>query len=509
MNTFSQFLSHVSNTFRYVLRPRQYTWPALLRQMAVNAGLVLLALLLLNFTHLGEQLAHKVQDKLMYWHSDFPVKVDGKEPRLGLIKIDENLHRDWGSPLLTPRDKLKTLIEHAVADGAKTIVVDIDLSWQGDGCLHEPDKPVACPTANLSADRALGEYLKSLNESTAPDAPIVILTRLYRRPPNQAHGFMQAAPSFLDEYLGEARRVFWSTAFFEQDADEVLRRWHLAPLICHEGHLNIVPSAALLAALAHLHTQPGDTRAAAEALQALNSRWAHWAKQFSCDAAPGTTVREVCAGRGDCAALRVALPTKTGVKAHPSEVDLTAGSSQHTIAYRFAPPDKPDAAYGSLIDEHLAAEVLKQPPGLMQEQLVFIGTAYADEDYRRSVGDHHRIPIRERKVDGVYVLANATDTLLRFGQFQSPPPLEQAILYGVVILAAILLFTFYEVITAFVLCSLVIGIGLYFWGIFDLRAGVLLEIGLPLFIPQFILVIWHYLENFIEFRHRVKGHHHE
>ncbi|OQY52592.1 MAG: hypothetical protein DRR08_18005 [Candidatus Parabeggiatoa sp. nov. 2] len=51
-------------------------------------------------------------DKIIYWHSDFePTLHEGqKMQRMTLITIDDKTYREWGFPVMTPRDKLKVLI---------------------------------------------------------------------------------------------------------------------------------------------------------------------------------------------------------------------------------------------------------------------------------------------------------------------------------------------------------------------------------------------------------------
>jgi CHASE2 domain-containing sensor protein len=254
-------------------------------------------------------------DKIMYWQSDFePTLANGqKMQRMVLITIDDQTYRDWGFPMMTPRDKLKGLIEKAVQSGANVIAVDIELAWASDGCIHAPDKPPpACSPALATADKALADYLRDINERDT--APPIILVGMYRKPLQEngtidKEAFFEKLPSFLDEILKEENNVFWASASFVVDEDRIWRRWQLAPLVCQDGHLTVVPSIQLLTALAELHSQNGDTQSAVMAIRELKTRLNEWAKQFSCDVEK-KTIAELCSVHKNCPDLTVTLLQK-------------------------------------------------------------------------------------------------------------------------------------------------------------------------------------------------------
>jgi len=51
-------------------------------------------------------------DTVMYYHSDFePTLATGKKMQRMAIAIDDKTYREWGVPVITPRNKLKMLIE--------------------------------------------------------------------------------------------------------------------------------------------------------------------------------------------------------------------------------------------------------------------------------------------------------------------------------------------------------------------------------------------------------------
>lgn len=487
--------------FSNLLKPRHYPEKRdRLRSLLLNFILAAITVFIL-LKWVDNPIFLVIQDTLMSWASDFQAKVGDKNiQRMALIVIDEKTHRQWGSPLLTPRDKLKSLIEQAVISGAKTIVVDIDLVWSADGCIHQ-NTTVACPLTDQTSEAVLGKYLQSLNESKDNNAPIIILTRLYRYPLNQAgkmnsDDFLVAPPSFLDSYLTKEGRVFWASTFFVPSHDHVLRHWYLAPLVCDNERLTIVPSASLLAALAQ--TYP--TEKVAIQLQNTKQKWNNWAKQFSCKDKIDKELPTLCTNV-NCSDLTVSLPAYPNVRDSDAEVYLPAHRSENKIIYRFAPYDKPDVERLSLIDQYSATTLLEDEPDL-QGQLVFIGNTHS------FTGDYHFIPIRKNEVSGIYVLANATDTLLRVGHLRQLPKLWIFIFAVGTVLITTLAFTFYEVITAFWLASITSGIVFYLLGIFLLRLGFEMQVALPFVTLNIVHYLWHYLENFRELHHRVKGENH-
>ncbi|MEN8218635.1 MAG: CHASE2 domain-containing protein [Pseudomonadota bacterium] len=315
-----------------------------------------------------------------------------KIQRMALIKIDDKTYRQWGSPILTPRDKLKSLIEKAEQGGANVIVVNLNLTRLSDGCFHAPDKTPACSPVNLNTDVALGLYLQKLNEefhhTDKYDTPIILLGRTYRQPLDKNGTINTQAPlekpySFLDAYIKKEKNIFWTSTFFIEEQPQ------LAALVCQDEHLTVVPSMPLLATMAQLHSCEDSTRKAAYMIQELKQRLNAWAQSLPCNI--GTTIPQICK-KIDCPELTVTLPKKAGVHNKVHTIDLT--KEWEKIVYRHAPPD-----------EHSALKVLTKG-AKVDKQIVFIGDT------------HHA---RSKEIDSVYFIANAVDTLLRFGQLKSQP----------------------------------------------------------------------------------------
>lgn len=177
---------HIIALLRYFSKPKRFNSKFLILNLALATTLVVALHYAEDFVFFKE-IKDTSLDWLMYWHSDFEPKLANGQPmqRMALFEIDDQTYREWGSPVITPRDKLKALIEAAEKGGANVIAVDIGLSWAQDGCIHQADKTPACPTASpeaKAADESLAKYLQAINESQAANTPLIILTRTYRHP---------------------------------------------------------------------------------------------------------------------------------------------------------------------------------------------------------------------------------------------------------------------------------------------------------------------------------------
>ena len=434
-----------------------------------------------------------VLDWVMYWNSDFvpTLSNQNKMQRMELFEIDNNAFQEWGSPVITPRDKLKALIEQADKGGAHVIAVDLELSWWSDGCIHVPGKTPSCSPSDSRADEALAKYLETFNQREDDKAPILILTRVHQYPLKDDgqlndQTFRVKPPSFLDEALKVEKNVFWSSTFFEVDSDRVRRRWQLASLVCEDDHLTVVPSMQLLVALAQLYATDNTTREAANVIRAFKTRLNDWAKTLPCDATQGATIPRLCQQQ-ECPNLTIALPKKSGVSDQSHVVDLAGGRETERVVYRFAPADSPKHSQRSLIDKENALDVLAAGADV-DSQIVFIGaTHYAS-------GDQHPVPIRYKEVDGVYVVMNAVDTLLRFGQFKSQDWLGKLIISICVIVVATFIFSYYGIVRAVLFSSVLVGLGLFFWSGQALHHGIGVDLALPMLTIQIVQIIRYTIE---------------
>lgn len=438
-------------------------------QLAINFSIATAVVVVLHIADdlvFFKEIKDFALDKIMYYHSDFePTLANGEKiKRMAIITIDDKTYREWGLPIITPHDKLKALIDKAVQGGANVIAVDIELSWTSDGYINDPNKS----TPSIStADQTLADYLHEINQRDT--APPIILLGMYRKPLTNNgmiddNAFFEKQASFLDQVLKEEKNVFWASSLFSVDEDQIWRRWQLAPLVCQNGHLTVVPLLALLTALAELHSVEANKQAAAQKIRDLKTRLNNWAKQFSCDVKQ-KTIAELCSTQKNCPDFTVTLPQKNGVNDNSHSINLATKDAKERIVYRFAPSEKPDSKQAAVIDIYSAAEVLADEAEL-RNQTVFIGVTHQDS------GDRHSIPIRNLiDVDGVYIVANATDTLLRFGKLQAQS--QQAKIIGSIVLVILMtaIFTLFSFVPLIIL-NIIIASIFFIWSFYGLRHGI-------------------------------------
>lgn len=307
-------------------------------------------------------------------------------PPIELYDMDEATYRGWRSPALIPRDRLAFLIRRAAQGGAAVIAVDVNLTY--------PDTP--------DNDRQLGELLKSLNESDDPDAPVVILTRKLQRPLDADkqvdHGAIFALPaSFLDPYLPVSKKVFWSSTLFGMDDDHRIRRWRNAEVYCSAaGEFALMPSLQLMAAIAYSHKlQGGDP---AQALQMNAQRLAGVAGGRKCDGSEA--IPSLKAYYAKYPAVNNAIQLEYGDQSRV--LNLADFGEAERINYRIAPV----TAGKSQMVVTSAAELEAAPVRLdVLDRLVLIGATFEESN------DLHATPMTSDPIPGIYILANAIDTL--------------------------------------------------------------------------------------------------
>lgn len=205
--------------------------------------------------------------------------------------------------------------------------------------------------------------------------------------------------------------------------------------------------------MAQLYSCQDSTRQAAYLIRDLKQRLDKWAHALPCEPQRGSTIPQLCQIIA-CPNLTVMLPTKAGVsdKVHP--IDLAKGSAKERIIYYFAPTHHLTSTQPRLIDSYRALTVLEK--GItVDQQIVLIGNTHEESQANYS------IPLRYQAVASSYVIANAIDTLLRFGQFQLLSLLYKiSLLSGMVILLTLTL-NYYRFPIALILTIFYIGI--FFW----------------------------------------------
>lgn len=197
------------------------SWRAATAIAAVWVGMALQAYW--NIGYRPEWVADTLMPLLLGWAPQ-PTKA---KP-LAFIDIDERTYEAWGYPLLTPRGKLVRLIEFAVENKAKIVVVDVELPrslgrnagrWQAgdDFCMPAPQQGLTADDCDLI------EFL----EGYGPESPPLVFPRPLDYGPRAGTGRYCLRPiaTALDGVIETKPNLYWGSALYERDEDAVVRRW--------------------------------------------------------------------------------------------------------------------------------------------------------------------------------------------------------------------------------------------------------------------------------------------
>ena len=211
------------------------------RRFFLNLMIGLGILFLLQIFH-NAPVLRESEDLAMDWVMRMRKCTVSNEPTIpfGWIDIDDETYRDWKEPLYVPREKLADLIRFTLESEPKMIVVDVDLAQRsGDGTLEKPIEDVL-------KDWYEGECRgKPLFSGRCPPLILVASLRPYKK------GLLEKRPSKLDGLVNESEHIFWASPLFDQDWDQVIRRWRIwEPVWLNkvDGRPTAMPSIQLLAA---------------------------------------------------------------------------------------------------------------------------------------------------------------------------------------------------------------------------------------------------------------------
>lgn len=211
------------------------------RHFFLNLMIGLGILFLLQIFH-NAPVLRQSEDIAMDWVMRMRKCTVFNEPTIpfGWIDIDDETYRDWKEPLYVPREKLADLIRFALESEPKMIVVDVDLAQRsGDGTLEKPIEDVL-------KDWYEGECRgKPLFSGRCPPLILVASLRPYKK------GLLEKRPSKLDGLVNESEHIFWASPLFDQDWDQVIRRWRIwEPVWLNkvDDRPTAMPSIQLLAA---------------------------------------------------------------------------------------------------------------------------------------------------------------------------------------------------------------------------------------------------------------------
>ncbi len=149
-----------------------------------------------------------------------------------LLDIDSKTYRLWQEPVVVPKDKLVSLIDFAIKGGAKTVIVDIDVSrTRGDD------------------SEILREYFSDLESylQESKSQYVFLMKTFKEKLSEESEFFRYQRESVLDDIVASSDYIHWASPLFEMAADLNVRRWRLAEKTCQNNRPVIVPSVQLLA----------------------------------------------------------------------------------------------------------------------------------------------------------------------------------------------------------------------------------------------------------------------
>jgi hypothetical protein len=366
----------------------------------INLALGLAIVILLHYLqHLrwGERTLDSVFDLFIRSESRQAVRVqnDIRSAPILFVDIDHETYKEWGEPLITPRDKLARVLQILHQGEAKVIVLDILL--EGSDCL--PDN-----------DRMLLEVLRDIQIDPKRRTKIIVPQRI---------GFEGELKKSLFDALLEGERlpggsdrksIYRATPTLSATAsDNIVRYWNLFEEYRGEdGRRKIIWGYPIVAVLLAVE---GDLQKLAPFEEIL--------RKHDSPHDGGYERLELANGKA------IKLPfDKAHLYLQRLRFLLVPGES-----IEGAMAEESDGSEGNLFQTVIRFKELEYYQGSFKDKIVIVGNSSPD------VGDIQRTPIGE--MAGMYVIGNSIHTILVKEQ-PSPPPFWVSLMMemAVIVLAA-------------------------------------------------------------------------
>jgi CHASE2 domain-containing sensor protein len=277
-----------------------------------------------------------------------------------IVDIDSKTYQAWGSPPITPRDKLFALIDRISRLGPLAIVVDIDLA--------------ATPARDVVSLATFVDRRGAADPS--PQPPLLLVRRLAPDPKgNEAAAQLPAIHPGLDTAVRDTATVKWVSALMTPEDDATVRKWRAFHALCGETPPRAVPAIALAVEVLR--------RGGIKDYPALEQR-------LSDEAA------KVCGGKATARSNAAYAPQ---VPDYPVPVPYMFGWSVDSDPY-FQTTDTANGRRPLLVrmSAHDIERVAMLSSDPFERRVVLIGASHPDsQDFRRT-------PLGT--MPGVYVLAN-------------------------------------------------------------------------------------------------------
>jgi CHASE2 domain-containing sensor protein len=389
-----------------------------------------------------------------------------RSPAYVFIDIDDATWKTWGSPLVTPRANIATLLERVARSKPLAVILDVDLAY---------------------SDGTDGKALKDFLEDYKSSWPPLLLVRSLADDPDGR--LPQPRITQYDEAIGQRTvngalvpakdNVIFTSPLFERDGDGKVRRWKLFAEACNGAAPIIVPSmhlaAAVIARQAIYGAPPADkdpplkrmTRSLA-AFTPANCERVNGEREGTLDSMPpdrpirieadDVSKRVIYRVAWDAGAVGLGPLVEASADVGGGETQLVA-----VRPARLAVPGDPDAAL----------------PGL-EGRIVLIGGSF------ESGGDRYNTPLGV--MPGSLMIINAIEALTQNGTPREFPTYLRTGISLVVILVASLLTLFLRpIVAAAALSVFLLALMLFFLNWF--QAGAILDLAVPA-VGAFLHDLW-------------------
>ena len=407
-------------------------------QFFVNIAIGVAIVILLHFlqhTRWGESTLDNFFDLFIRSESGKAVRVqnDVQNAPLLFVDIDHETYKQWGEPLITPRDRLARILQILHDGEAKVIVLDILL--EGQDC--SPDN-----------DRALLEVVRRIQLDPKRITKIIVPQRIGMEG-DLKKTLIDALPGLEpDSDKADSQNVFRaSPTLSATGSDNIVRYWNLYErYLGKDGAEEIIWGYPIVAVLAAVE---GDVRKLGAFEERLRKDEGRHRK--------GHELLKLADGK------RIKLPYD---KAH---------LYLQRLRFLLVPDRSNDASAekGDLMGGNLFQTVIKYPEleyykGSFKDKIVVVGNSSPD------VGDIQRTPVGD--MAGMYVIGNSINTILAKEQ-PSPPPVWLSIIMelAVIILAAYVFLYFTSLLAQIIASVLILLVFGYFSYLWFLRTGVFLN----------------------------------
>jgi CHASE2 domain-containing sensor protein len=418
------------------LRKKYWQILSLFLRNIIIGGFIALLILVLHHSAWLQEMENFAMDSMMEVNQSLPrISATTQGLAFTLLDIDERSYREWGEPFYTPRDKLLALIRLAVAQQAKLILVDIDISHAG----YDPD-------ADAKLQRFLQEY--------HGNPPLVLLRSFYPDIPNLPKDttMPQLRPLFFNPNL-VGSGVLWAHPLFKKNQhDQVINYWYLLKAGCENNRAILLPSYQLIS-YALLHAQQ---KALAAALQQVTPN--------------------------DCQSQPPKLLTYN---------DKTLELSSHNIGERiiYTLTGKQDSEEFKRLPARSLLSCLKNSCAndAIKDRVVVIAANHA------GARDRHLTPLGV--LSGGIIIINAVKSFYMFGQIGPPPLWLQLLLEIILIVCMAWIFSRFSSSIATFVVGIFIVIILIPMSFYFFKFGIWIDFALPILAMQFYQMIAQYEEN--------------